>query len=588
MVECCSATFLVCVAVAFALQYFGIPLARSVIGMMLRWSERMSAPVITVDKPRLDFAEMPAEKEPLKPQTGTPGEIQCFTKGTFRKMGTVKAMSRPDVKAALDRARVAQKKWALSTFAERRKLLFALMEYVLKEHETICKTSAIECGKTLLDGTLGEILTTLEKLSWTAHYGEDCLKEEVREVGLVSFHKRASVSYLPLGVVSAIVSWNYPFHNIIGPMISALFAGNAFVGKVSEWSCYYASYYQEIVRDGLRKLGYSPDLVTFVTGFAEAGEALVEMSDKVTFIGSPGVGKLVMKKASETLTPVVLELGGKDPAVVCDDADLKQLIPVVMRGTFQNCGQNCVGLERVVAHQGIHDTLVERLRPLVADLSQGPACEGDTKDCGAMTMGPAAIDKIDHLVQDAIKKGAKCLAGGKRGAASSPFYPPTMLVGVTTEMEIAQEEVFGPIMVIFKAKDDEDAARIVNTCAYGLGASVFSADPKRAHALGRKLRTGMMNVNDFGINYLCQSLPFGGVKISGFDRFAGIEGLRGNCLVRSETQDRIPGVKTEVPPAMQYPVTANSFKFSMLLCRVLYAPLPGMLTAIVGLITFKK
>jgi acyl-CoA reductase-like NAD-dependent aldehyde dehydrogenase len=566
----------------------GLKLFSAIAGIVLRKYERMTSPVVEVPRPQLTFTSEPA-KEPLHPRAAGEGKIQCFDKGTNQPLGVREAMTKSDVKAAIERARVAQVDWAKSSFATRRRLMFALMDFVLKEHETICRTSAVECGKTMLDGTLGEILTTLEKLSWTAHYGEKVLQEEVREVGLIAIHKRASVSYLPLGVVSAIVSWNYPFHNIIGPMISALFAGNGFVGKVSEWSCYYANYYQEIVRSAIVKLGYSADLVTFVTGYAEAGEALVELTDKVTFIGSPQVGKLVMRKASETLTPVLLELGGKDPAVVCDDADLAQLIPVVMRGTFQNCGQNCVGLERVVVHAKIYDVFVERLRPLVAGLTQGATTTPGTKDCGAMTMGEAAIDKIDKLVQDAVKKGAKCLAGGKKPKASAnSFYPPTMLVNVTTEMEIAQEEVFGPVLVIFKAENDEDAIRIVNTCPYGLGSSVFSRDQKRAHAIGRRLRTGMMNINDFGINYLCQSLPFGGTKISGFDRFAGVEGLRGNCLVRSETRDRIPGVKTEVPLALQYPVSENSFKFSVLLCRVLYAPITGMLAAVIGLITFKK
>merc|ERR1719502_2062083 len=136
-------------------------------------------------------------------------------------------------------------------------------------------------------------------------------------------------------------------------------------------------------------------------------------------------------------------------------------------------------------------------------------------------MGHLAVEKIDKLVQDAVRRGAKCLVGGKPGAAGSGFYTPTMLVDVTPEMEIAQEEVFGPVLVMFRAKDDDDAIRIVNSCPYGLGASVFSENKPRAQGIARRLKTGMVNINDFGINYLCQSLPFGGCKISGFDRFAG-------------------------------------------------------------------
>ncbi|EPY18675.1 aldehyde dehydrogenase (NAD+) [Strigomonas culicis] len=359
-------------------------------------------------------------------------------------------------------------------------------------------------------------------------------------------------------------------------MISALFAGNAFVGKVSEYSSYYATYYESIVRDGLRQLGYSPDLVSFVTGFAETGEAVVSSVDKLTFIGSPGVGKIIMRNASATLTPVVLELGGKDPAIICDDADMHQVIPIVMRGNFQNCGQNCVGLERIVVHEKVHDQLVAEVVRQVKTLSQGAASQ-KVCDLGAMTMGKAAIPKIQQLVDETVKAGATLLCGGK--IIDDHFYPPTVLVNVTPSMPIAQEEVFGPVLVVMKFKDDEEAIAMVNSCPYGLGGSVFSADIPRAQGIATRLRTGMININDFGINYLCQSLPFGGVKISGFDRFAGREGLRGNCVVRASTTDRIPGVKTEVPPILQYPISNSAFTFMENLTQVIYGRLPNMITS---------
>ncbi|CAD2217975.1 aldehyde dehydrogenase (NAD+) [Angomonas deanei] len=436
----------------------------------------------------------------------------------------------------------------------------------------------------MMDGTLGEMLTTLEKLRWTAANGEDVLKEEVRDVGLMTIHKRAAVNYVPFGVIGAIVSWNYPFHNIYGPMISALFAGNAFVGKVSEYSSFYASYYESIVRDGLRQLGYSPDLVHFLTGFAETGEALVSSVDKVTFIGSPGVGKIIMRNASATLTPVVLELGGKDPAVICDDADYDQVFPIVMRGNFQNCGQNCVGLERIVVHEKLHDRLVEDVTRQVRSLTQGPASE-KCYDLGAMTMGKAAIPKIEQLVRDTVAAGATLVCGGK--AVNDRFFPPTVLINVTPDMPIAQEEVFGPVLVVLKFKTDKEAIEIVNSCAYGLGSSVFSKDIQRAQVIANGIRTGMVNINDFGINYLCQSLPFGGVKISGFDRFAGREGLRGNCVVRASTTDRIPGVKTVIPPILQYPISDAAFGFMENLSQVLYGRIANSIASAARLASFK-
>jgi len=424
----------------------------------------------------------------------------------------------------------------------------------------------------VVDGSFGEVLTTCEKLQWTITHGENALKPEYRAVSPIMMHKRARVEYVPLGVLGAIIPWNYPFHNMLGQLISALFAGNAIVIKVSEQACWSSDYYGKIVKEALRSLGHSPDLVQVVTGYGETGSALTLSGiDKLTFIGSPEVGKLVMRDASKNLTPVVLELGGKDAAIVCEDCDFNQVVQLALRGTFQNCGQNCIGLERIVALEGVYDRLVATMDKLVNGLRQGPPLEGEY-DCGAMTMGPGQITNIQNLVDDAVAKGARLLAGGKTNPAypSKSFFMPTLLVDVTSDMQIAQKEVFGPVMVIFKAKDDADAIRIVNSCAYGLGSSVFSLNSARAERLAAAVRTGMCNINDFGVNYLCQSLPFGGVNISGFDRFAGIEGLRGCCVLRAVTTDRFPGVRTTIPPPLQYPVKARGFQFSKSLITMFY------------------
>lgn len=574
-----------CVA-ALVLAQFGIGILAA--GRFLRDSvlhtvERYTAPKIDVPLPKVKFDAAPAP-EPLSPQSAPAGFIQCYDKGTNVPLGTVKAFSPDEVLDVIKRAREAQKVWALTPFSTRRKLLFSLMDYILAHQREICETACVECGKTMMDGTLGEMLTTFEKLRWTAAHGEEVLAEEVRDVGLMTIHKRAAVNYVPFGVIGAIVSWNYPFHNIYGPMISALFAGNAFVGKVSEYSSFYASYYESIVRDGLRQLGYSPDLVHFVTGFAETGAAIVSNVDKLTFIGSPQVGKIIMRNAAPTLTPVVLELGGKDPAVICDDADFDQVVPVVMRGNFQNCGQNCVGLERIVVQDTIHDKLVAELTKQVQKLTQGPSSR-EERDLGAMTMGKAAIPKIQKLIEDSVAAGATLVCGGK--ATSDHFFPPTILTNVTPTTPIAQEEVFGPVLVVMKFHTDQEAIDIVNNCPYGLGSSVFSMNIPRAKYIADRLRTGMTNINDFGINYLCQSLPFGGVKLSGFDRFAGREGLRGNCLVRASTTDRIPGVKTVIPPMLQYPISTKAFSFMENLAQVIYGRLPNMITSAVKLASMK-
>lgn len=383
-----------------------------------------------------------------------------------------------------------------------------------------------------------------------------------------------------MGVLAAIVPWNYPFHNMFGQIISALFAGNALVIKVSEHASWSSGYYASIVHAALQQLGHDPALLQIVTGFGMTGAALVNAGvDKLTFIGSPGVGKLVMRQAADTLTPVVLELGGKDAAVVCDDCDFDQVVNLAMRGTFQNCGQNCIGLERLVVQAPIYDRFVQTIERKVKSLTQGPPMQGSF-DTGAMTMGPPQMTNIQRLVDDAVAKGARLLAGGKPNPdyENGPFFLPTLLVDVTRDMDIARTEVFGPVMTIIKSADDDDAIAIVNSCEYGLGSSVFSKNYQRGERIARALRTGMTNVNDFGVNYLCQGLPFGGVNISGFDRFAGVEGLRGCCLMRAVTTDRVPGVRTNIPPPLQYPVKESGFQFCAALVKLFYGD--GLVTRI--------
>jgi acyl-CoA reductase-like NAD-dependent aldehyde dehydrogenase len=214
-----------------------------------------------------------------------------------------------------------------------------------------------------------------------------------------------------------------------------------------------------------------------------------------------------MRHASNTLTPVILELGGKDVAVIFDDADYDQVIQVSLRGTFQNSGQNCAGLERIVVQEGIYDKFVADMETKIKALRVGPSLGKEPVDMGAMTMF-TQLAKVQELVNDAVSKGARLLVGGK--PFSHPVYPkgqyftPTLLVDVTPRMRIAQEEVFGPVMVIMKFSNEQGAIALANSSEYALGSSVFTLDYERGERVAKQLRAGMCNVNDFGANYLCQ------------------------------------------------------------------------------------
>ena len=358
---------------------------------------------------------------------------------------------------------------------------------------------------------------------------------------------------------------------MFNPLLANLFAGNALVVKVSEYASWSSLYYGRAIKACLEAVGAPTDLVQIVHGYAEAGNAVVTGgSDKVVFVGSTGVGRAVMRAAADTLTPVVLELGGKDPFIVLNSANLSQCVPMALRGAFQSCGQNCAGAERFYVQSGIHDAFVEKVMLAANQLRQGWALSPGV-DCGAMCM-PNQAAYVHGLVEDAVAKGAKVLTGGQLPNASEmsgQFYPPTVLVNVTHGMRIMSEEVFGPVLAIVKFETEEEAVQLANDCEFGLGSNVFGTR-KKALKIGKRLNAGMTTINDFCATYMAQSLPFGGVKESGFDRFAGIEGLRGCCHVKSVVVDNVPFIKTDIPPPLQYPVKSNAFAFYKSLCHMFF------------------
>ncbi|GAX82092.1 hypothetical protein CEUSTIGMA_g9520.t1 [Chlamydomonas eustigma] len=436
----------------------------------------------------------------------------------------------------------------------------------------------------MVDGILGEIVTTCEKIHWLVNEGEKWLKPERRSAGLMSFYKSPRVEFHPVGVVGAIVPWNWPFHNVLNPLTAAIFAGNAIVIKVSEHASWSSGFYGRVISAALAAAGAPPDLVQIVTGYGEAGNAVVTGgSDKVIFVGSTFVGKKVMAAAAATLTPVVMELGGKDAFIVCDDADVKGVIQTALKAAFLNCGQNCAGGERFFVHRKVVDTYCVEVVKAVNKMRQGAPLGDGMKDAGAMTM-PGLPQKVHELVQDAVSKGAKLLAGGVLPPAGSvgQFYPPTVLLGVKRGMKIWEEEVFGPVMSVIPFETDEEVIALANDCDFGLGSNVFSGSQSRARHIASKLEAGMSSINDFATTYMCQSLPFGGVKQSGFDRFAGIEGLRGLCVAKSVAEDAVPWLmRSSIPPPWQIPLPDIAFPFGTSLVTMFYGP--GLLFKVKGL-----
>ncbi|KAL6858064.1 Meiotic Sister-Chromatid recombination aldehyde dehydrogenase [Amphichorda felina] len=496
--------------------------------------------------------------------------VQCYAPATGKVLGLVNPSTPAGIDRAIAAAENAQTVWKNTSFEQRRAVLRSLMLYVMDNAEHISRIAATDSGKTMVDAQLGEILVTVEKLQWTIMHGEKALRRSRRPTNLLMSYKRNTVVYEPLGVVAALVSWNYPFHNLVGPIISAIFAGNGIIVKVSENTAWSSAYFTNVARGALVAHGHDPALIQTIVCWPQTAAHLTSHPkiSHITFIGSQAVAHEVAASAARSLTPVVAELGGKDPFIVLDSAykDLKRITEVILRGTFQAAGQNCIGIERVIASGAVYDSLIQILEPRVKGLRIGPEA-----DVGAM-ISDSSFDRLEELIAEAVVQGARLLAGGKRYAhprhPKGHYFQPTLLVDVTPNMRIAQDECFAPVLTLLRAKSSsaEDVLAVANSPNFGLGASVHGSEHDPAmKPIVAGLKAGMVAVNDFATFYAVQ-LPFGGVGGSGYGRFAGEEGLRGLCNIKSICEDRFGwlGIRTGIPPPVQYPIASQdkSWRFT--------------------------
>ncbi|PWY72302.1 aldehyde dehydrogenase-like protein C21C3 [Aspergillus heteromorphus CBS 117.55] len=492
--------------------------------------------------------------------------IMSYCPADGRVLGKgIKPATPDDVDRAIEAAKNAQSEWAHTSFAERRKVLRTLLKYVLDHQDDLVTACCLDSGKTKVDAAFGEILVTAEKLKWTLDHGERALSPESRPTNFLMMYKKNMVTYEPLGVVSACVSWNYPFHNFISPVISALFAGNAIVVKPSEQTAWSSAFFLEVIRGALSSCGHSRDLVQSIICLPAVASHLTSHAglSQITFIGSKPVAHKVCESAAKALTPVTVELGGKDPAVILDDArtirDLPAIASILMRGVFQSAGQNCIGVERIIALPGSYDPLLALVSARIKSLSLGSILldHPSTPDIGAM-ISPASFSRLESLIADAVSHGARLIHGGTRHQHPTHplghYFTPTLLADVTPTMAIAQTELFAPVFLLMRAVSVPDAISIANSTDYGLGASVFGHNASDVAACLANIQAGMVSVNDFGSYYAVQ-LPFGGVKGSGYGRFAGEEGLRGVSNTKAVCVDRFPRLMgTRIPPRVDYPI----------------------------------
>jgi acyl-CoA reductase-like NAD-dependent aldehyde dehydrogenase len=471
-----------------------------------------------------------------------------------------------ELAAMARRAREVQPAWEALGFEGRGRILRRMQKWVIDHQDEIIEVIRSETGKTYEDALIAEISYGAAAFGfWAKQAPEYLADEKVKSSAVLVKGKKLLLRYRPLGLIGVIGPWNYPLTNSFGDCIPALAAGNSVILKPSEITPLTSMKLAE----GLRECGIPEGVFQVATGTGPTGAALVDQVDMIMFTGSTATGKKVMAKAAETLTPVSLELGGKDPMIVLADADLDRAANSAVYWGMFNGGQTCISVERVYVEEPVYDAFVAKVTEKARALRQGTGGPG-AADVGSMTF-PPQVDLVERHVEDAKAKGAKVLVGGSRGTKSDPTHPgywyePTILVDVDHTMSCMTEETFGPTLPIMKVRDEEEAIRLANDSPYGLAASVFGKDVKHAEAIARRVEAGAVCVNDALINYSALELPMGGAKASGLGSRHGAGGIRKYCQQQAILVTRFAPKKD---PHM-YPYSARTTRLLAKFFKFLY------------------
>jgi acyl-CoA reductase-like NAD-dependent aldehyde dehydrogenase len=442
--------------------------------------------------------------------------LESVNPATGELVGSVPTLRADQVQAVVEDVARIQPAWAELSLASRARYMRRAADALLDEIDQLADLLVAEQGKPRVEAYTMELLPTVDALHWCAKAGPRILSnEKVRMSQAFLMSKKGHFSYEPIGVVGVIAPWNYPWSIPFGEVAIALMAGNGVVLKPASLTPLLG----EAIRRVFEKGGLPEGLIRVVHGGGAVGDALAKSSvGKVFFTGSVEVGRQVGEVCAERLKGSVLELGGKDPMIVCADADLDNAISGALWGGFANAGQTCSGIERVYVQHEVAERFIEGVSRGAQDLRLGDPAEWES-EVGPMTSSDQ-YQIVGELIEDALASVATKLCGGPTAVAglSGSYIAPTVLTGVTHEMRIMREEIFGPVLPIIVVKDEQEAIELANDSEFGLGASVWTRDRHRGERIARRIESGMVWINDHSFSHGACQCSWGGVKDSGVGR----------------------------------------------------------------------
>ena len=435
------------------------------------------------------------------------------------------------------RARAAQAAWVRIPVRERCARLRDLRDRVMSSRDELADAVVAESGKPRVEALFADIFVAVDSAAYFAKNAERLLSPEpVPHHSTAAKAKSGKLTYEPLGVLGIISSWNYPLAIPMSQIIPAVAAGNSVICKTSDFTPHCGALIEKLFADA----GFPKDLVAIVQGGGEVGQALIDADpDKVLFTGSVATGRRVAEACAKRLIPTVLELGGKDAMIVLADADLDVAASAAVWGSYTNCGQVCLSVERLFVEQSVSDEFAARCVAKTKKLRLGPGSNPVT-DVGPM-IRPHHVERMVDLVEDAVSRGARVLCGGHPRVDLGPnFFEPTVITNVDATMKLFQEETFGPILAVQTVANSEEAITRANDSPFALSASVWTRDASRGEVIAKRLRAGAVMINDAISYFAIAEAPHGGCGASGWGRTHGRAGLREMVQTKYIDVDRMP------------------------------------------------